>query len=50
MDRRATFLFRDQPYDPYIEAMDSHGGSVYDRVQDEAKARRDAILARIGAA
>jgi D-amino peptidase len=23
MDRRATFLFRDQPYDPYLEAMDS---------------------------
>jgi D-amino peptidase len=23
MDRRATFLFRDEPYDPYLEAMDS---------------------------
>jgi hypothetical protein len=29
--------------------MDSHGGSTYSRIQGDAKAKRDAILASIGA-
>jgi hypothetical protein len=29
--------------------MDSHGGSTYDRVQGDAKSRRAAILASLGA-
>jgi len=34
---------------PLLVTMDSHGGSTYNEIQGGAKARRDAILASIGA-
>ena len=37
-------------FGPLMVAMDSHGGSLYARVQGEAAARRGAILAGLGAA
>jgi L(+)-tartrate dehydratase beta subunit len=37
-------------FGPLMVAMDSHGGSLYARVQGEATARRNAILAGLGAA
>jgi L(+)-tartrate dehydratase beta subunit len=45
----SLWRFRIKGFGPLLVTMDSHGGSVYDRVQDEAKARRDAILAKLGA-
>jgi L(+)-tartrate dehydratase beta subunit len=50
LNPESIWRFRIKGFGPLQVTMDSHGGSVYDRVQDEAKARRDAILARIGAA
>src|SRR5690348_5223218 len=49
LNPESIWRFRIRGFGPLQVTMDSHGGSVYDRVQDEAKARRDAILARIGA-
>jgi L(+)-tartrate dehydratase beta subunit len=45
----SLWRFRIKGFGPLMVAMDSHGGSLYARVQDEAKARRDAILAGLGA-
>jgi L(+)-tartrate dehydratase beta subunit len=45
----SLWRFRIKGFGPLLVTMDSHGGSLYDRVQGEAKSRRDAILAGIGA-
>ena len=37
-------------FGPLMVAMDSHGGSLYARIQGRAAARRDAIVAGLGAA
>ncbi len=46
----SLWRFRVKGFGPLLVTMDSHGGSTYDRVQDEAKARRAEILAGLGAA
>ena len=46
----SLWRFRVKGFGPLLVTMDSHGGSTYDRVQDEAKARRARILAGLGAA
>ncbi len=45
----SLWRFRIKGFGPLLVTMDSHGSSVYDRVQDEAKARRAKILAGLGA-
>jgi L(+)-tartrate dehydratase beta subunit len=45
----SLWRFRIKGFGPLMVAMDSHGGSLYARVQGEATARRDAILAGLGA-
>ncbi len=45
----SLWRFRIKGFGPLLVTMDSHGGSLHARVQDNAAARRDAILARIGA-
>jgi L(+)-tartrate dehydratase beta subunit len=45
----SLWRFRIKGFGPLMVAMDSHGGSLYARVQDDAAAKRAAILARIGA-
>ena len=46
----SLWRFRIKNFGPLMVAMDSHGGSLYARVQGEAAARRGAILAGLGAA
>jgi L(+)-tartrate dehydratase beta subunit len=41
--------FRIKGFGPLMVAMDSHGGSLYARVNEDAAAKRAAILASIGA-
>jgi L(+)-tartrate dehydratase beta subunit len=45
----SLWRFRIQHFGPLMVAMDAHGGSLYARIQDEAAARRDAILASLDA-
>src|SRR5204862_6004736 len=45
----SLWRFRIRNFGPLMVAMDSHGGSLYARVQDDAATRRAAILASIGA-
>jgi L(+)-tartrate dehydratase beta subunit len=45
----SLWRFRIKNFGPLMVAMDSHGGSLYGRVQDEAATRREAILAKLGA-
>ena len=45
----SLWRFAIKNFGPLMVAMDSHGGSLYARVQGEAAARRDAILAGLGA-
>jgi L(+)-tartrate dehydratase beta subunit len=45
----SLWRFRIKDFGPLMVAMDSHGGSLYARVQDGAASRRDAILAGLGA-
>ena len=46
----SLWRFRIKNFGPLMVAMDSHGGSLYRAVQDEAAARRAAILAKLDAA
>ncbi len=45
----SLWRFRIKDFGPLMVAMDSHGGSLYARVQDGAAAKRAAILASLGA-
>ena len=45
----SLWRFRIKGFGPLLVTMDSHGGSLYDKVQGQAKDRRAAILAAIGA-
>jgi L(+)-tartrate dehydratase beta subunit len=45
----SLWRFRVKHFGPLLVAMDSHGGSLYSRVQNGASAKRDAILTGIGA-
>jgi L(+)-tartrate dehydratase beta subunit len=49
LNPESIWRFRIRGFGPLLVTMDSHGGSTYDRVQGDAKARRAAILASIGA-
>ena len=46
----SLWRFAIKNFGPLLVAMDSHGGSLYTSIQDNAAARRAAILASIGAA
>ena len=46
----SLWQFRIRGFGPLLVTMDSHGGSLHAQVQDDARAKRDAILASIGAA
>jgi L(+)-tartrate dehydratase beta subunit len=46
----SLWRFSIKNFGPLLVAMDAHGGSLYTRIQDDATARRAAILASIGAA
>jgi len=45
----SLWRFRIRNFGPLLVAMDAHGGSLYSRVQTDAAARREAILASLGA-
>ena len=49
LNPESIWRFRIKSFGPLLVTMDSHGGSTYARVQDDAKAKRAAILASIGA-
>jgi L(+)-tartrate dehydratase beta subunit len=44
----SLWKFRVKGFGPLIVAMDSHGGSLYERVRGAAKARRAEALKRLG--
>jgi L(+)-tartrate dehydratase beta subunit len=46
----SLWKFRIRGFGPLLVTMDAHGGSLHAQVHDGATSRRDAILARIGAA
>lgn len=45
----SLWKFRIRDFGPLLVGMDAHGGSLFDRVQADVAARRDAVLAGIGA-
>ena len=49
LNPESIWRFRIKGFGPLLVTMDSHGGSTYERIQGDAKAKRDAILASIGA-
>jgi len=49
LNPESLWRFRIGEFGPLLVAMDSHGGSVYERVQAETRARREAVLAALGA-
>jgi L(+)-tartrate dehydratase beta subunit len=49
LNPESIWKFQINSFGPLLVTMDSHGGSTYSQVQGGAKARRDAILASIGA-
>jgi len=49
LNPESLWHLRIKSFGPLLVAMDSHGGSLYARIQDDAAARRGAILASLGA-
>lgn len=45
----SLWKFRIRDFGPLLVGMDSHGGSLFAKVQEDVAARRDAVLASIGA-
>lgn len=45
----SLWRFRIRHFGPLLVAMDSHGGSLYQQVQDQVMAKRKTVLARLGA-
>jgi len=45
----SLWQFRIRDFGPLLVGMDSHGGSLFEKVQADVPARRDAVLASIGA-
>src|SRR5215468_3184327 len=45
----SLWRFRIRNFGPLLVAMDSHGGSLYARIQEDAAARRAAVLAKLDA-
>ena len=48
LNPESLWKFRIRDFGPLLVGMDSHGGSLYDVVRDEAQARRAAVLAGLG--
>ena len=48
LNPESLWRFRIRDFGPLLVAMDSHGGSLYDVVRDDAMARRAAVLAGMG--
>ena len=48
LNPESIWKFRVKGFGPLLVAMDSHGGSLYDAVNGQARARRAAALARLG--
>ena len=48
LNPESLWKFRIHGFGPLLVAMDSHGRSLYDAVDREARGRRDAALARLG--
>ena len=48
LNPESLWRFRIREFGPLLVGMDSYGGSLYSRVQDDVKGRRDAVLASLG--
>ncbi len=48
LNPESLWQFRIRDFGPLLVAMDSHGGSLYDGVRDDAQSRRAAVLAGLG--
>ncbi len=48
LNPESLWKFRVRGFGPLLVAMDSHGGSLYSRVRDAARAKRAAVLKRLG--
>lgn len=48
LNPESLWQFRIRDFGPLLVAMDSHGGSLYSVVRDDAQARRAAVLASLG--
>jgi len=48
LNPESLWKFRIGEFGPLLVAMDSHGGSVYDQVRENTRARRDEVLASLG--
>ena len=48
LNPESLWKFRVRGFGPLLVAMDSHGGSLYDAVDSQARARRANILAKLG--
>src|ERR1041384_7629248 len=49
LNPESIWRFRIKGFGPLLVTMDSHGGSTYEKIQGDAKSKRAAILASIGA-
>src|SRR3954452_17772829 len=49
LNPESIWRFRIKGFGPLLVTMDSHGSSTYEKIQGDAKSKRDAILASIGA-
>jgi L(+)-tartrate dehydratase beta subunit len=50
LNPESLYKFRIRGFGPLLVAMDSHGGSLFAKVNDEAARRRQAVLEKLGAA
>jgi L(+)-tartrate dehydratase beta subunit len=50
LNPESLYKFRIKGFGPLLVAMDSHGGSLFAKVNDEAARRRQAVLEKLGAA
>ena len=48
LNPESLWKFRVRGFGPLVVAMDSHGGSLYDRVRSDARGRRAQALASLG--
>ena len=48
LNPESLWKFRVKGFGPLLVAMDSHGGSLYDVVNADARAKREAVLATLG--
>jgi L(+)-tartrate dehydratase beta subunit len=48
LNPESLWRFRIRHFGPLLVAMDSHGGSLYDAVRDDAQAKRAQVLAGLG--